>query len=374
MTQTPEASVVAEAVPDSTRTAVPASAPAAPPGERPQDGPKAPGGAAPRGRDPHLDNAKFLAILLVAGGHGLSGLRDVPLAAALWNFIYLFHMPLFVMVSGYLSKRFTLTDDRSVRLVGSTLAPYLVFQCAYSLFAWGVDGRPFQFDVLDPYYLTWFLLALFVWRLLTPVWRRLRFPLATAVLVALLTYMSDISSTLDLYRILGLAPFYVLGLTLSPEVIQIVRRPWARITGAVLLAAAFAGAYLTQDRMNARWLNWDTANADLGVDELAGTLMRAGLLLAGTVLILAFLAVTPSRRTWYSDLGAATIYGYLLHGFLTRLFTFEGWHKLAWFDTIPGVLSVVLACFVLVTVLSTSPVRRVTRWAVEPDMRPLFGR
>lgn len=202
------------------------------------------------------------------------------------------------------------------------------------------------------------------------MWRRLRFPLATAVLVALLTYMADIGNTLDLYRILGLAPFYVLGLTLSPEVIQIVRRPWARITGAALLAAA----YLTQDRMNARWLNWDTSNGDLGVDELTGTVMRAGLLLTGTVLILAFLAVTPSRRTWYSDLGSATIYGYLLHGFVMRLFTFEGWHKLAWFDTIPGVLSALLAGFVIVTVLSTSPVRRVTRWAVEPDMRPLFGK
>lgn len=133
-------------------------------------------------------------------------------------------MPLFVMISGYLSKRFTLTDDKVARLVGSTLAPYLVFQCAYSLFAWAVGGREFKVDVLDPYYLTWFLLALFVWRLLTSVWRRLRYPLATAVLVCLLGYMTDIGSTLDLYRILGLVPFYVLGLTLSPELLARLRR------------------------------------------------------------------------------------------------------------------------------------------------------
>ncbi|WP_433476243.1 acyltransferase family protein [Spirillospora sp. CA-142024] len=361
MTQTSEASVVPEL-------------PVEPSAGRPPETRPAQGGAAPRGRDPHLDNAKFLAILLVAGGHGLSGLRDVPLAAALWNFVYLFHMPLFVMISGYLSKRFTLTDDKVSRLVGSTLAPYLIFQCAYSLFAWGVDGRRFQFDVLDPYYLTWFLLALFVWRLLTSVWRKLRYPLATAVLVCLLGYMSDIGSTLDLYRILGLVPFYVLGLTLSPEVLQIVRRPAARIAGAVLLAAAFGAAFVTHDHMNARWLNWDTSNAGLGVDELTGTMMRLVLLITATVLLIAFLAVVPSRHTWYSDLGAATLYGYLLHGFLTRLFTFEGWQKLGWFDTIPGVLSVVLACFVIVTLLSTAPVRRVTRWAVEPNLRPLFGR
>jgi fucose 4-O-acetylase-like acetyltransferase len=361
MTQTPEASVVA-------RTTVERSA------ERPAERPPAPGGAAPRGRDPHLDNAKFLAILLVAGGHGLSGLRDVPLAAAIWNFFYLFHMPLFVMISGYLSKRFTLTDDKVVRLVGSTLAPYLIFQCAYSLFAWAVDGREFKFDILDPYYLTWFLLALFVWRLLTSVWRKLRYPLATAVLVCLLGYMTDVGSTLDMYRILGLVPFYVLGLTLSPELLRHVRRPAARIAGAVALVAGFGLALLTHDRMNARWLNWDTSNAELGVDELTGTMMRMAMLLTATVLIAAFLAVVPSRRTWYSDLGTATLYGYLLHGFLTRLFTFEGWNELGWFDTVPGVLSMVVACFTVVTLLSTKPVRRVTRWAVEPDLRPLFSR
>jgi fucose 4-O-acetylase-like acetyltransferase len=361
MTQTPEAPVAVE-------PAVERSA------ERPPETRPAPSGAAPRARDPHLDNAKYLAILLVAAGHGLSGLRDVPIASAVWNFIYLFHMPTFVMISGYLSKRFTLTDDKVVRLVGSTLAPYLIFQCAYSLFAWGVDGRAFQFDVLDPYYLTWFLLALFVWRLLTSVWRRLRFPLATAVLVCLLGYMTDIGSTLDMYRILGLVPFYVLGLTLSPELLLFVRRPAMRIAGAVVLAAGFVLALLTHDHMNARWLNWDTSNAELGVDELTGTVMRLALLLTATVLLMAFLAVVPSRRTWYSDLGTATLYGYLLHGFLTRLFTFEGWHELGWFDTLPGIASVILACFAIVTLLSTKPVRRVTRWAVEPDLKPLFSR
>lgn len=88
--------------------------------------------------------------------------------------------------------------------------------------------------------------------------------------------------------------------------------------------AGFGLAFLTHDRMNARWLNWDTSNAELGVDELTGTVMRLALLATAAVLIAAFLAVVPSRRTWYSDLGAATLYGYLLHGFLTRLFTFEG--------------------------------------------------
>ncbi|MFI0485681.1 acyltransferase family protein [Actinomadura sp. 9N215] len=352
MTQTPEASVAGEAT-----------------AERPPDE-----GAAPRVRDPHLDNAKFLAILLVATGHGMAGLDDVALASAAYYFFYLFHMPVFVMISGYLAKRFTLTDDKAVKLVGATLAPYVIFQTLYALFAWTFGDRPFEIGLLNPYYITWFLLALFVWRLLTPIWRRARFPVAGAVLVSLLAFMSDLGGTLDIYRILGLMPFYVVGLALRPEWLEIVRRPAARVLGAVTLAAGFAAMYVAYPHMDARWVRWTHSNDAMGVGELTGTLMRMGLLVAGLVLMAAFLAVVPSRRTWYTDLGAATLYTYLLHGFLTRLFTFTGWNEAGWLDTIPGVLVIAAVCCVVATLLSTGPVRRVTRWAVEPDIRPLFSK
>ncbi|MFI0352789.1 acyltransferase family protein [Actinomadura sp. 9N407] len=338
----------------------------------PQRSPEQPKGAVPRRRDPHLDNAKFLALMLVVAGHGVAGLREVPLGAAIYNYFYMFHMPVFVVVSGYLSKRFTFTDDKVVGLVGSTLAPYALFQTAYALFAWQLGGRSFQIDLLDPFFLCWFLVALFVWRLLTPIWRRLRYPVAAAVLVSLLVFMSDIGNTLDLHRIIGLLPFYVLGLTLRPEMLEIVRRPAARILGAVILLGGFVLAYFTYDHMNVAWLRWDTANGELGVDELTGTLMRMALLVLALVLSAAFLAVVPSRRTWYTALGAATLYAYLLHGFPARLFTYMGWDGLDVLQSVPGVLVTVVAFFGIGILLSTRPVCRVTRWAVEPNIRPLF--
>ncbi|CNE15700.1 Fucose 4-O-acetylase and related acetyltransferases [Mycobacterium tuberculosis] len=364
MTQTPEASVVAEAT-------VERSAARPPETHRTPTG-AAPANAAKKKRDPYLDNAKFLAILLVATGHGLRGLDHQPLPSTVYYFFYMFHMPVFVMISGYLSKRFTLSDDKVVKLLSTTLVPYFIFQTAYSLFAWQFGGRTFQIGLLNPYYITWFLLALFVWRLLTPVWRRMRYPLAVSVFVALVAFTSDLGGTLDIYRILGLMPFYVLGLTLKPEMLQVLRRPTLRVAGAVTLAAGFVATYFAYPHMNARWIRWTDSNADMGVSEMTGTLMRIALLLVGVVLIAAFLAVVPSRRTWYTDLGAATLYTYLLHGFLTRGFTFTGWNEADWLNTIPGILFTAVVCCVVATLLSTSPVRRVTRWAVEPDIRPLF--
>ncbi|WP_165963909.1 acyltransferase family protein [Actinomadura sp. KC216] len=330
------------------------------------------GGAVPRARDPHLDNAKFIAILLVATGHGMAGVDEVPLASATYYFLYLFHMPVFVVICGYVSKRFTLTDGNAVKHVRSTLAPYLIFQTAYSLFAWGFGDRPFEIGLLNPYYITWFLLALFIWRISTPLWRRMRFPVAVSVVVALLAFMSDLGGTLDLYRILGLMPFFVLGLVLRPEMLEILRRTAVRVLGAVTLAAAFVGMYVAYPHMDARWVRWTHSNADMGVGEVTGTAMRMGLLLTGLVLAAAFLAVVPSRQTWYT--GMATLYTYLLHGFFTRLFTFTGWNEADWLNTVPGVLLVAVVCCVGATLLGTSPVRRVTRWAVEPDIRPLFSK
>ncbi|WP_237528148.1 acyltransferase family protein, partial [Streptomyces sp. SID337] len=55
-------------------------------------------------RDSFFDNAKYLAIVLVAMGHAWEPLRgDSRAAAALYITVYTFHMPAFIVISGYFS-------------------------------------------------------------------------------------------------------------------------------------------------------------------------------------------------------------------------------------------------------------------------------
>ncbi|MBE9498737.1 acyltransferase family protein [Streptomyces sp. GKU 257-1] len=66
-------------------------------------------------RDPFLDNAKFLLIVLVVIGHSwpmglVEGSRTVK-AGYLW--ISSFHMPAFILLSGYFSRGFTGRPPRS---------------------------------------------------------------------------------------------------------------------------------------------------------------------------------------------------------------------------------------------------------------------
>ncbi|MEW9527502.1 acyltransferase family protein [Microbispora sp. NPDC049125] len=318
-------------------------------------------------RDPLLDNAKFLAIILVVSGHLVEDLRDVPAAHALYFFVYLFHMPLFIVVSGYLSRNFTFSAGKARKLISGLAVPYVIFEVAYSLPRYFLYGK-LDISLMDPYYLTWFLMSLFLWRLSTPVWQQLRWPLMIAVALSLLSGTSALPDELSMNRTFGLLPFYVLGLMLTPAHLDLLRRRWATVAGWVVLAAGLAGAFALHRVVPTEWIRWRHANLQIGVDDLTGTAIRVALLAAGGLLVMAFLAVTPTRRMWFSGLGAATMYAYLLHGFVVKV-TERFPHQLV---NPAGVAAMIALGVVVATVLCTPPVRRLFKWAVEPDISWAF--
>ncbi|GAA4493531.1 acyltransferase family protein [Actinoallomurus oryzae] len=327
----------------------------------------------PRQRDPFFDNAKFFAILLVVAGHIIQNLRDVHFAHALYLFVYTFHMPVFIVITGYFTRRFTFAGGKARKLLTNVAVPYFVFETAYSTYHWAVGHSKFELSLLDPYYLTWFLMALFAWRLSTPVWQQIRFPIAVAVVISLLSGMSQLPGTLEMNRVFGLVPFYVLGLFLKPQHFEILKKGWAAVLGALTMVGGFAVTYLFVDRhMATEWVYWRTGNPKLHVNNLVGTGMRLGLLVAATVLVMAFLTLVPRRQHWFTSLGSATLYAYLLHGFATKLADYYGWYDVAFLHTVPGVVAAGAAGALLATLLCTPPVRWLMHWALEPNMAWAF--
>ncbi len=323
-------------------------------------------------RDPFFDNAKFLAILLVAAGHAIERLQDVPVARGLYLFVYLFHMPVFIVITGYLSRNFAFSSGKARKLITKVGVPYLVFEIAYSVVHWRLNGGDLHVSPLSPYWIMWFLMALFMWRLSTPVWQQLRWPVAVAVVISLLSGMSDLPDTLQMNRVLGFAPFYVLGLFLRPAHFDLLRRPRARVLAVAVLLGGLATAFVADRHMSSEWTYWSHANAHFHVGVLTGTLMRVALLLASAILAAAFLAVVPGRHTWFTPLGAATLYAYLLHGFVAEVAQAAGWYDAAWPHTAPGVAAFAAIGVAAVTLLCLPPVRAVTRWAVEPRLAWAF--
>lgn len=319
------------------------------------------------GRDPFFDNAKYLAILLVAAGHAIESLRDVPAAHAVYLFLYLFHMPVFIVITGYLSRNFGAARGRTRKLVLGVGVPYVVFEVLYSVADRLLYGGHLKITLLAPYWVMWFLMALFLWRLSTPLWRQLRWPLAAAVVISLLSGLDHLAD-LQLNRTLGFLPFYVLGLCLKPEHFTLLRRPAVRVLAVAVLLAGLAGAFVAYRHIPVEWAYWRDSNRQLHAGTVTGTLTRLGLLAVSTALTTAFLALVPRRRTWFTGLGSATLYAYLLHGFAIMAARSAGWYGQRWLHTVPGVAAAAAAGVALATVLCTPPVRRLARRVVEPDV------
>jgi fucose 4-O-acetylase-like acetyltransferase len=338
--------------------------------------PTAPTGPKPKQRDAFFDNAKYLAIVLVAMGHAWEPLTDHSRTAeALYMTLYTFHMPAFILISGYFSRSFDMRPDRLKRLITGIAVPYLVFEIAYTFFKrWADDDPTYDFSLLDPWYLTWFLIALFVWRVTTPVWKIIRWPVPLSLAIATLAAVSpDIGDDLDLQRVLQFLPFFVIGLHMKPEHFQKMRGRRMRILALPVFACAFVFAYWAGPRMSSAWFYRRDSVQELGAAPWTGPVMTLALFGCSMVLVACFFAWVPRRRMWFTALGAGTLYGYLLHGFLAKGSRFWGWYdENPWLHEPLGEIAVTIIAATVITLLCTPPVQRVFRFAMEPKMAWAF--
>ncbi|MDT0459764.1 acyltransferase family protein [Streptomyces sp. DSM 41527] len=340
-----------------------------------RDGKAAAADAKAKPRDAFFDNAKYLAIVLVAMGHSWEPLRDGSrTAAALYITVYAFHMPAFIIISGYFSRSFDMRKDRLQRLITGVAVPYILFEVAYTLFKrWADDDPGYPISLMDPWYLTWFLAALFIWRLTTPLWKIVRWPVPLALAIAVLASLSpDIGDDLDLQRVLQFLPFFVIGLSLRPEHFKLVRRRKARILAVPVFAAALVFAYWAAPRMNAAWFYHRDAAQELAAPWWSGAVMTLAMFGCSLVLVACFFAWIPGRTMWCTALGAGTLYGYLLHGFLAKGSRFWNWYDAAWMQTPWGAVLLTLIAGTVITLLCTPPVQRIFRFAMEPKMTWAF--
>jgi fucose 4-O-acetylase-like acetyltransferase len=316
-------------------------------------------------RDPWLDNVKMTLVTLVVVGHSLGLLGATWLDGQLYNWLYVWHIPAFVLVTGHLSRSFAWDRRHLSSLVTTVVLPYLVFE--WALFTWRDHlGQHEQGPLwLQPHWGMWYLCVLFFWRLATPVLRRHWLWIPASVGISLAGGLVD-ELWFGLPRILGLLPFFVLGLHLDRTLLRRLSASWLKPLAVGVLVGIWVFAASIDAWARTAFLYYDAGYEALGFQPGEAAEIRLGVMVAGLAGTLAVLALVPRHGGWFSRLGASTLVVYLFHGFVVRYAQYRGT-----FDWAPEhdllALAVVTALAVaLAFLLAAPPVATRLNWLVDP--------
>lgn len=273
------------------------------------------------------DNARFLAITLVVLGHALTKTTaGTESSYILYTAIYLFHIPLFVFLSGYFASADAPTLKRVQGVVVDLLVPYLIFETVWSLIQ-SINAGVLLFNPLRPSWTLWFLLSLAAWRILLPYLVVVPAPLVVSILIAVASGYWSVDQTLSLSRTLAFLPFFVLGwlarsrglgewwLARSRKTTHLMRGGALSLLTGILVAIALNVEWLRAVGFR-KLLTADMSYANAGFDQWFSGGLRLGVFIMATLMIAAFIVLTPQATTWFSALGGATMTIYLLHSFV----------------------------------------------------------
>ncbi|WP_208590679.1 acyltransferase family protein [Gracilibacillus suaedae] len=270
-------------------------------------------------REAYFDNAKLVFIFLVVFGHLIQPLKqNIELVNVLYQWIYLFHMPVFILVSGFFAKG---ASDKGylMKLVKRILFPYFLFQVFYSVYFFTIGKDSWDTTLYDPHWGLWFLLSLFSWHLLLIGYKKLKpiygIPLAFIIGV-LVGYLPFIGPSFSLSRTLVFFPFFLIGYWLSQDQIFKLKTVNNKAIALGVLIAVFVTSYVTPT-IPVEWLFG--SHSYQGLDAAAnGGFIRAMLYTVATLMVFSVLLLVPNKRYSFTPLGQNTMYVYLLHGVIIQ--------------------------------------------------------
>ena len=301
--------------------------------------------------EPYLDNLKALLIFLVVLGHFLEiGINKSAAARFVFTFIYAFHMPLFVFISGYLSKG----GGTPLKLLKNLLIPYLIFNSLWYLLAVSWLPRT-DFSWFYPGMSFWYLLSLFIWRVLLPYLTQIRFILPLSILAGVVAgCFTEFGFFLSASRTVFFLPFFLAGYYCSKEQLEQFRI--GRINAVLIVVTAGILLYL----LPAVWPAFkpgffyaDNAFRIVKIGNWSGMLFRSGFYLLAFVLSVAVLSMTGKGESRLTYIGRNSLYIYIFHTYIVFVFKNSVGKLEEWF-----VMSAIWLLPLMITPLLATPVMR----------------
>lgn len=265
-------------------------------------------------RDYFFDNYKALLIVLVVIGHFIepSYEHNSFLYVLKW-LIVSFHMPAFIFISGYFSKR----ELTASALFRKLVVPYITYELIYYLLYTLILHKKTELYLLYPKFSLWYILSLFFWRLVTPYVKKIPNYMVWAIAAGLLIGCIQMPSNfLTIPRTFVFYPFFLAGTIFDRELITRLKNPrnqFVALIGILLfiLYLIFNPNYkdLSPKIFYGRY-NYDY----LGQDPAEGILCRLICYMVGFTMTLAVGLLISMKKNLFSFMGTRTMAIYLFHG------------------------------------------------------------
>ncbi|HIW21714.1 MAG TPA: hypothetical protein H9887_06835 [Candidatus Dorea intestinavium] len=301
-----------------------------------------------------FNNYKLFLVALVALGHFLEpNYLNHPFLYYLKWLIYSFHVPAFVFISGYFSKR-----EKSLKqLFRSILLPYLVLEVLYFFYYTYFLHIETKLYLLYPKFSLWYLLCLFAWRFITPYFKRLPYPLILSFILGLLIGLSSIKSNfLSLPRMLVFYPFFLMGEITTREQLSSLRNKLRKktILFSLLLCFLVVGLIAIFSGAPVKLLYGRYNYSYLGQPPFIGIIFRMIFYLLAISITLLFFCILPNKSYFFTKWGYSTMPIYIGHGFVYNYFK----QQKSWLENIedwPDISLLLFLCLFLVFLFSLPP-------------------
>lgn len=266
-------------------------------------------------RDERIDTLKGVLITLVVFGHCFkygNPTDCVKMTASNW--VYLFHMPFFVFLSGYFTHPKSKSFWKGVIAVAES---YLVFQ----LFKGILAGYSVREILTVPTPMMWYLLALIVWRSLYFLIDRLPHSRDINIFIAVILFIigigvgfcGNIGRTFALSRIIVFAPFFWLGtLFQGKDFISPCKKLPKWVACLIFITTVALIAWLSPQE----WLNVrETVRGAQGYEtghEIVGMLSRCVYYVLAVILSVSLTSVVTTSKLM-NEIGRDSMKFYLFH-------------------------------------------------------------
>ena len=280
-------------------------------------------------RDYFFDNVKAVLIFLVVLGHFLLPIHEEGVMVLIKRLIYVFHMPLFVFVSGYFSKRIYKDGRFNFKKILYLIKAYIVFVIAIQA-VYAISGfRSFsEINFFSQSGAPWYLFAMIVWYLMIPFVRNLKpVPvIAVNIVLALVAgYFKNVGDFLCLSRILVFGPFFFLGYYMEQPLLERALRPEYKKIVTTAALSICVGILLTGKKMHDE-LGMVYENISYyELDRMwEGPFVRLTLMIAAFVISWAILLYVTRGKTAVSLFGKRSLPIEMLHRILRDNLMFAG--------------------------------------------------